>query len=268
MSKRWGTCVLAVFLVAAVAAGCSGSGSESPASDGSETTAAASRATPRPTLPPRTDLGTIEGHVALLGRAPGNTVIRMSMDPKCAAMTQGQMIVQEEVAANADGDLANVFIQVDGDFPAAPAPPSEPVRIDQRSCVYIPRVAGVQVGQTLEILNGDDLSHNVHATSNGDTLFNVGQPRAGMVHTFVPEEPAMMVRLGCEVHRWMVSYVGVVAHPYFDVTDRVGTFRIEGVPAGTYTLHTWHEVYGELTQSVEVREDETTTADFEYMAKE
>lgn len=267
MTRRWKAAVPALgFLILTVS--CSGGGSESPPAAGSGAGAPATRAAPRPTLPPRTDLGTIEGHVALLGRAPGNAVIRMGMDPKCAAITQGEMVVQEEVAANADGDLANVFVQVDGDFPAAPAPPSEPVEIDQKGCVYTPRVVGVQVGQTLNFLNSDDLPHNVHASAGGNAIFNVGQPRAGMVHSFVPDEPEMMLRVACDLHRWMITYVGVVAHPYFDVSDRAGMFRIEGVPAGTYTLHTWHEVYGELTQSVEVRQDETTTVDFEYMAKE
>lgn len=266
MNRRWRTCVLALILIAA--AGCSGGGSESVPATDSEASPAAAAATPRLSLPPRTDLGTIEGHVALLGRPPGNTVIRMGMDPKCAAINQGQMVVQEEVAANADGDLANVFIQVDGDFPAAPPPSPEPVEIDQQGCVYTPRVVGVQVGQTLNILNSDDLPHNVHASASGDTVFNVGQPREGMVYSFVPERPEMMMRLGCDIHRWMLTFVGVVAHPYFDVTDREGVFRIGGVPAGTYTLHTWHEVYGELTHSVEVRQDETTTVDFEYMAGE
>lgn len=266
MTTQWR--LLAVLAVFVLGYGCSGSDTATPDTVGESAPAAPRAAQPAASLPPRTDLGTIQGHVMLVGKAPGNRVIRMSMDPKCAGLTEGQLVVQEEVAATPEGDLANVFVQLDGDFPAAPPAPATPVRIDQVGCVYVPRVVGVQVGQTLEIMNSDDLAHNLHASSSVGNGFNVGQPRAGMVYDFVPEEPEMMLHVSCDVHRWMTTYVGIVSHPYFDVSGRDGTFTLEGVPAGTYTIHSWHEVYGELTQTVEVRENETTMVDFEYMAAE
>ena len=55
--------------------------------------------------------GTIQGHVRLKGPAPGNPIIRMGMDPMCAAVNAGPARpVQEMVKTSADGGLTNVFV--------------------------------------------------------------------------------------------------------------------------------------------------------------
>ena len=128
--------------------------------------------------------GTIKGHVRLIGELPGNPVIRMRRDPMCAKITAGKQMVQETVLAALNGDLANVFVRLEGSFPPSPAP-AAPVTIDQRGCVYGPRVVGLQAGQPLEIRNSDDLLHNIHSSSTlKDNSFNVAQPIKGMVNRF------------------------------------------------------------------------------------
>jgi len=117
----------------------------------------------------------------------------------------------------ADGSVANVFVRLDGTFPTT-AVPTDPVVIDQRACVYRPRVIGMRVGQTLQVRNDDDLLHNVHSSSAVGNSFNVGQPKAGIVLTFTPKAEEVMLPLGCDVHRWMTAYIGVLSHPYFSVT--------------------------------------------------
>ena len=76
------------------------------------------------------------------------------------------------------------------------------------------------------------------------------------------------MHLGCDVHRWMTSHIGIVSHPYFDVTSTDGVFKIENVPPGIYTLHAWHEALGELTQSFEIRAGQTSTVDLEYSVEQ
>lgn len=204
--------------------------------------------------------GTIAGHVTLSGKAPGNPVIRMGMDPKCADMTRGRQVVQEQALVNAKGDIANVFVYLDGNFPATPVP-TMPVVIDQRTCVYAPRVVGMRVGQRLQIRNSDELLHNVHSSSATSNSFNVAQAHAGASFEFTPKAPEIMVKVGCDVHRWMTAFVGVVSHPYFAVTDANGQFTIPRVPPGTYTLKMWHEQFGERRQTLVVRAGAPTPAD-------
>lgn len=211
--------------------------------------------------------GTIKGHITLAGKAPGNPVIRMGMDPKCSQMTRGTRVIQETVAAAADGSLANVFVHLQGTFPQTPVA-SEPVVIDQRGCVYRPRVIGVRVGQTLQVKNSDELMHNVHGLSARGNSFNVSEPKAGMVRQFTLKDEEVMLRIKCDIHSWMTTYVGIVANPYFSVSNGGGTFEIPNVPAGSYTILTWHERYGPMKQTVRVRAGATTTVDFTYTGAE
>jgi plastocyanin len=207
--------------------------------------------------------GTIKGHIVFSGKPPGNAIIRMGVDPKCADLNSGRRVIQESALVTADGRIANVFVRLEGTFPRT-AIPTQPVVIDQRACVYRPRVVGVRVGQALQIRNEDDLLHNVHSSSAVGNSFNVGQPKAGIVYSFTPKAEEIMLPLGCDVHRWMTAYVGVVAHPYFAVSGNDGTFEIGKAPAGTHTIKTWHERFGEQTKKVTVRPGETTTIDFSY----
>lgn len=213
------------------------------------------------------NVGTIKGRCRLGAAPPGNVVIRMGLDPMCAKINTGKRILQETVVTSADGGLANVFVRVQGTFPRMPAAP-EPVTIDQRACVYGPRVVGARVGQTLQIRNNDPLLHNLHSLSVGSNGFNVGQPLAGMVYRFQLKDEEIMLRLKCDVHRWMTAYIGVVSHPYFGVSGSDGTFEIANVPVGTYTIQTWHERYGSLTQIVRVRPGAATTVNFAYTGTE
>ena len=88
----------------------------------------------------------------------------------------------------------------------------------------------MRVGQKLQVRNSDDLLHNVHSSSAVGNSFNVGQPKAGMLFEFTPRTEEAMVKLGCDIHSWMTTYVGVVSHPYFAVTDTQGAFAIRSVP--------------------------------------
>src|SRR2546422_9396963 len=100
--------------------------------------------------------GTIKGHVRLSGKLPGNPFIRMGMDPMCSKMNAGKRVIQEYVVATIDGSLANVFVRLQGNFPQTPVP-AQPATIDQRGCVYVPRVVGARVGQTIQVKNSDAL---------------------------------------------------------------------------------------------------------------
>jgi plastocyanin len=214
-----------------------------------------------------TDAGTVRGHVRLSGPPPGNTIIRMGVDPRCSQMNAGKRVVQEAVVTSADGGLANVFVNLTGPFPSS-QPPAEPVTIDQRRCIYAPRVVGARVGQTLEFRNSDETLHNVHSLSIKDNDFNVGQPLKGAVYRFQLKREEVMLHVKCDVHRWMTTYIGVVNHPYFAVSDEGGAFTIAGVPAGTHTIQIWHERYGPLSEHVTVKAGETTTVDFGYTGTE
>ena len=211
--------------------------------------------------------GSIKGHIHLSGKLPGNPFIRMGMDPMCTKASAGKRVLQEYVVATADGSLANVFVNLKGNVPQTPVP-TQPVTLDQRGCLFFPRVLGVRLGQTLQVKNSDAFLHNAHALSGKDQGFNVGQPTAGNVYNWKAKTEEVMLHIKCDIHNWMNAYVGIVSNPYFAVSDMTGTFHIDKVPAGTYTLQAWHERFGALTKTVSVKAGGVATVDFTYTGNE
>ena len=210
--------------------------------------------------------GTIAGRVRLTAQAPANPVIRLGADPRCNRAARGQRLTQDLVLRSADGGLANAFVHLRGAFPSVPAP-AGPVTIDQRNCLFAPRVVGARIGQTLQITNSDAIAHNLHSLSTGNA-FNTSQPKQGMSFTFQLKADEVMMRIRCDIHSWMITYVGVVAHPYFGVSAADGAFSIPRVPAGRQTIQVWHEQYGMLTRTVEVKAGATATVEFTYTGTE
>jgi plastocyanin len=208
--------------------------------------------------------GTIKGHVTLMGAPPANPVIRMGADPVCASLARatGKLPTQQLVVTDGKGGLANTFVALQGNFPATPVS-KEPVTVNQRTCQYLPRVVGARVGQVLKIVNQDTTVHNLHSLS-AKNVFNVTQPKSGMVYNFALKAAEVMLRVKCDIHSWMLGYVGVVNHPYFAVSGADGSFTIANVPAGRYTIKTWHERFGELTRTVTVTAGQVTNLDIPY----
>jgi plastocyanin len=206
--------------------------------------------------------GAVHGHVRVVGALPPNDVIRMNADPMCLKASGGSHTIDEAIIAAADGSLANVFVELVGTFPDTPVP-TDPVSIDQHACMYSPRVVGLRAGQALQVRNSDNGLHNVHGVSTDRDGFNVSQPASGMVNTFRPHDPGVL-RLKCDVHTWMVAFVGVVNHPYFAVTGADGAFVLRDVPEGTYELRAWHEQLGTIASQVHVDASREVNLEMNY----
>jgi plastocyanin len=209
--------------------------------------------------------GTLTGRVVFSGTPPAPSHINMAADPTCL-QANGPDAHTESVLVGPNGGLQNVFVYVkDGLDPAYTFDtPTTAVQLAQKGCRYEPRVLGVQVGQPIEIINDDDTVHNVHALPVKNQEFNVMEPVQGMRMTQTFTVPEVMVRLKCDVHGWMIGYVGVMASPFFAVTKPDGTFEIKGLPPGTYTIGAWHEKFGTQTAQVTIAPGQTQTVSFTY----
>ena len=64
----------------------------------------------------------------------------------------------------------------------------------------------------------------------------------------------------------LASWVGVVAHPFFAVSNETGKFDIKGLPPGSYTLEAVHETYGRQTAKVTVGDKQEQTVSFSFKA--
>ncbi|MEE2777748.1 MAG: carboxypeptidase regulatory-like domain-containing protein [Acidobacteriota bacterium] len=228
---------LAVALIGLV--GCGGGGD----TDSAPTAPAVATA---PALDP-SQTGSVSGTITVAGGEDPDSEIQMDADPVCAGLHDGAVHSETHVADDS-GNLANVLVAVKGVSGSFGAP-GEAATLTQQGCVYVPRVQGVLIGQTLKVINQDPTLHNVHATPSANPEFNQAQPFQGMEleRTF---DSAEVIPVKCDVHPWMQSYIGVVDNPFFAVTGADGSFSISGVPAGSYTVEAWHESLG--TQSGQV----------------
>lgn len=207
----------------------------------------------------------ISGTILLEGTVPPAPVIRMDGDPKCVTAAQGEERRSEEIVSSDGKTLGNVFVYLKEGVPQRMYPvPDTPVVLDQQKCRYVPRVLGVQVGQTLQIKNSDALLHNVSAEPAVNQPLNVGQPLQGITSNHVFTTREVMVPLKCQVHSWMRGYVGVLDHPFFAVADQNGRFTLPPLPPGTYTVEAWHEKLGTRTQQITIGPKESKTLDFTF----
>ncbi|MEK7729065.1 MAG: carboxypeptidase regulatory-like domain-containing protein [candidate division KSB1 bacterium] len=174
----------------------------------------------------------------------------------------------EDFVVNANATLRHVFVYISSSFGARQFSfPQDSVILDQHGCRYLPHVFGIQVGQPLVLLNSDSTFHNVFAAAKVNRPFNLGMTLSVRKLTRKFDQPEVMVPLRCNVHPWMAAYAGVLAHPFFSVTDADGVFRLGKLPAGEYQITAWHERLGVLQQGVTVGEAESKEVSFKYEIK-
>jgi plastocyanin len=258
--ERFGT-IVTFALVLGLAGGCGG-GEGGGEQAGGEMAGGEEGGAMESVVDPAT-AGSISGSISFQGTPPEPQPIDMSEEPTCAEKHEGQP-VKQTVVVNDNGTLKNVFVYVKSGLPDVDFPtPEEPVVIDQTGCQYEPHVMGIQVGQPLQIKNSDGILHNINATPQQNRGFNISQPvEMSTERTF--STPEIMVPVECDVHGWMKAYIGVLDNPYFDTTGDDGSFEIDNLPPGTYTIEAWHEDYGTQTQEVTVGESEDVEVTFTF----
>jgi len=258
--SKFGMYSLAIGAFALVIAGCGGKKEEM-----SEPAAPAANAPAGKTVDPAT-AGEVTGSVKLDGAAPKMRTINMAAEQSCAE-AHTSPATSEEVVTGDGGALANVVVYVKSglegySFPA----PAAPVKLEQLGCQFRPHVVAVQVGQTIEVINSDRTTHNIHPIPAQNREWNLSQPpgAAPIEKSFAREEIAILVK--CNVHPWMKAYMAVLPNAYFQVTAQDGAFDIKTLPPGTYTMVAWHELYGTSEQTVTIGPKESKSVTFTFKA--
>lgn len=183
----------------------------------------------------------ITGKISLKGTpAPEKTI---PLDATCGSMHKEPLTTRFYVV-DKNGGLADTFVYIKDGLNGKTTPvPSKPAELDQRGCEYVPYVLGLQTGQKLLVKNSDPLMHNVHVVptqSSGNKEVNKAQPQGFKPFEFTFENPEIFLRFKCDVHPWMFSYVGLLPHSYFAVSNEKGEFKIPNVPPGKYTVEAVH----------------------------
>jgi hypothetical protein len=210
--------------------------------------------------------GSIKGHVLFEGDPPAQETLKRDSDPKCSKEKADEKIVV------AKGKLRDVLIRVKNGGAGKHAAPAAPVLIDQKDCMYTPRVVGIVAGQKLQVRNSDGTFHNVWGQVDNKDVFNKPQaPKASDLALDTSTVKAdSVIELKCGVHGWMKAYVAVQDHPFFAVTGSDGKFEIKNLPLGTYELEAWHPTLGKKSMKVVIGKGKRAdvSARFSYKREE
>jgi len=136
--------------------------------------------------------------------------------------------------------IEGVVVYIDG---LSMASPDRTVTVEMKRKQFVPRVVAIPVGGTVEFPNADPILHNAFSVS-GDNSFDLDLYKRPEARRITFEHPGI-VAVYCNIHPQMSAVVMVLENPFFAVAERDGSFRIDGIPAGRYTLKAWHERAGE-----------------------
>jgi plastocyanin len=206
--------------------------------------------------------GEIQGQVVLAGPVPAAKKVPVTIDQYvCGAEKEaGDLLLSPERA------VRNVVVWLESPPPGAPSvAPANPVQMDQKDCLFVPRVVLVPAAGSVEFLNSDRLLHNLHSAPKENSPFNRTQPKGRTIPiAFAKPE---IIRVDCDLHSWMRGWVVVAGHPFYTLTDAQGRFRLDNLPPGPHTLHLWHERLGQATRTVSVTGDRATAVTIELRAR-
>ena len=232
------------------------------------------------------DGGTIRGTVRLVGHVTRVDALTVTKDESIC----GKRKPSPRLVVGKNNGVGNAIVYLEGITQGKKFGRNLRVILDQRKCEYLPHILLLPLQGQLEIVNDDRVLHNVHAydlDAEMKTLFNIAQPIKGQRTPIkqTPKKKAGLVLTTCDAgHPWMSAHIMYTEHPYYAVTDANGSFILNDVPSGAYTLKMWHEGVAvtktemengkvkkyyfeepyENAQQITVSSSGVTTTDFEF----
>jgi len=149
-----------------------------------------------------------------------------------------------------------VWLEADGHRTQRPMPGV--VRMVQQRKQFVPHLLAIPVGTTVEFPNLDPIFHNAFSNIDGQP-FDIGLYPPGGTRQVLFRR-AGVVRIFCNIHQSMSAVIVVAPTPWITISDRNGSFSMEGVEPGRYTLHFFYEratqqTLDALTRTIDVPAD-------------
>ncbi|GAB5403389.1 MAG: methylamine utilization protein [Aureliella sp.] len=191
------------------------------------------------------DWATLKLKVVYDGPAPKLKPLDGTKEPFCA----GLQIPDARMVVGPKGELANFGVVMDMRKSEATAihpdlanPPEKPLVIDNKKCVFLPRVAFAYAGQKVIVTNNDPCGHNYKVDPFSNDSVNMLVPIGGQIEVeFKDGERSNFTEFTCTIHPWMKGQLIIRDHPYVGISGTDGVVTIEKLPVGEVTFKLVHE---------------------------
>jgi Carboxypeptidase regulatory-like domain len=271
--------IIALHLVAGllVASGCGDGAKPAAASASSATGDTSARAIAMPTevVIARPSQPYVVEAVATPGSVMGTVTTSASLEPADPVSTGPDSAVcgasiPDSSVSRQGSSLGGVVVWLDGVRRGKSLPAERRHELESIGCRLTPRVQAGVTQSAVNIIGHDAFRQHLRFVAGGES-----EPRASILlgkdEQVIPTErpfsaPGLVIVKDAD-HSWPTAYIAVFDHPYFAVTAPNGSFTIDGVPPGTYTVRAWHERTARGEQVVEVTAGGTARADLALKGK-
>ena len=131
--------------------------------------------------------------------------------------------------------------------------------VEQRNKQFSPRLLAIPPGSTVAFPNFDDVYHNVFSSSPTQR-FDLGVYKGGKSRELTFEKIGL-VRLGCNVHANMASFIFVIDAPAYVPVDGATPFNFRSLAPGKYKARVWSERSAEpLETEIKLKDGVNTIA--------
>ncbi len=219
------------------------------------------------------DGASITGKVSFEGAVPADAIESIKITKNNDVCGDGNReVVWVDVK---DGALRGAFVFIDKIKSGKkwPKPEFGEYLVVQKGCRFRPWAQVVRPGPFI-IRNSDaGVLHNINAreligVEKGrvvkKTLFNFGQPDPGDIKDKIKPRRSSYIGINCEAHNFMFGFMMAPTHPYAVVVGEDGSFSIDNLPPGKYTLKAWHPRYGIKKSKITVAANAAVEINFAF----
>ena len=133
--------------------------------------------------------------------------------------------------------------------------------INQLDKEFIPLLTIAGVGSSLSFNNQDQLKHHIYSVSKGNKfelpLHN------GRSEKIIQLNTPGIIKLGCNIHDWMLAYVYVAESERIQIMDASGSVKFTDLPIGDYEIKVWgprlRNTKKPITKSISIKENQAQT---------
>jgi hypothetical protein len=227
-----------------------------------------------------TDGGSVSGKLTFDGALPEDAVERITISKNPDVCDDESTGYREVVWVDVkDGALrgAFVFIKKIAKGKKWAAPEAGEYVVLQKGCRFRPWAQVVKPGPiVIRHSDPDSVLHNINTremigVEKGRivkrTMFNFGQPEPGDIIKKLKPRRSPYISLNCEAHNFMFGFMMAPKNPYAVVVNEDGTYTLDDIPPGEYTVSAWHPRFGIQNTKLTVPANGTAQANFTFSVK-